>query len=107
MLNYQIITVKYSNIQIQNNYYTILLIKIFFLGLTEVGGALCKNKNRNMIDSVGFVCKNIELKIIDPQSNKPLGPNEVGEICIKSPSLMIGYYKNPKATSEILDEEGK
>ncbi|MDR1931121.1 MAG: AMP-binding protein [Treponema sp.] len=50
--------------------------------------------------SVGLPVKYTEVKIIDPDENG------IGEIAIKSPSIMLGYYENPEATKEVLGEDG-
>ena len=35
-----------------------------------------------------------------------MGTNEVGEICIRGPMIMKGYWNNPSATSEAIDSDG-
>lgn len=48
----------------------------------------------------------VSLKVCDPLSEKTLGPNQIGEIRIKSPMVMKGYYRNKKATEESFAAEG-
>lgn len=47
------------------------------------------------------------MKVVDPKNNKILGPNEEGEIYVRTPKLMSRYWDNPKATAEAIDAEGK
>jgi acyl-CoA synthetase (AMP-forming)/AMP-acid ligase II len=56
--------------------------------------------------SCGMLLPNFECKVVDLETKKELGPNQKGEICVKSVTCMLGYYNNPKATSETFDEEG-
>ena len=65
-------------------------------GLTEAGPAVtgCKIDERR-IDSVGFALPGCELKT-----------GAKGELLVRSPGVMLGYWKNATATREILDEDG-
>jgi long-subunit acyl-CoA synthetase (AMP-forming) len=45
------------------------------------------------------------MKIVDHQTRRSLGPNESGELLVKSASLMSGYWQDPSATVSSLDED--
>ncbi|KAJ8682088.1 hypothetical protein QAD02_017880 [Eretmocerus hayati] len=76
-------------------------------GMTEIGGAITAptRKSKN-IESVGVVVPNTQIKIVDLVDGKTLGPDQEGEICAKSPTMMVCYYKNPTATRDTIDHEG-
>ncbi|MDR1108011.1 MAG: AMP-binding protein [Spirochaetaceae bacterium] len=50
--------------------------------------------------SVGLPVKYTDVRIIDTNEEG------IGEIAVKSPSLMLGYYENPEATQEVFTEDG-
>ncbi|XP_019766217.1 luciferin 4-monooxygenase [Dendroctonus ponderosae] len=56
--------------------------------------------------SCGQVMTFLMAKVRDPQSGRSLGPNQVGELCFKGPSILMGYYKNAKATREAFTSDG-
>ncbi|MRG84969.1 class I adenylate-forming enzyme family protein [Salinibacillus xinjiangensis] len=58
---------------------------------------------RTGIVPIGKPALGHEVKIVD-EEGKELGPDQVGQIVVKSPSLMKGYYKNPEATQETLKD---
>jgi len=46
------------------------------------------------------------VQVIDTQTGKSVTPGVPGEICIKSPAVMLGYLNNQKATAETIDPDG-
>ncbi len=58
------------------------------------------------VETVGRKLPNCEIKVVDPETGKIVGPGEVGEICSKGYNVMKGYYKMPDKTAEAIDEDG-
>ena len=57
--------------------------------------------------SIGPATSDTELKIVDVEnSQNELPVNEVGELMIKGPQVMVGYFNNPDATEETLTKDG-
>jgi len=71
-------------------------------GLTECSPFACYNHDfRHKFGSVGTAVENFELKIMDEHDREvPLG--EWGEICIKGPGVMKGYWGKPDDTATAL-----
>ena len=69
-------------------------------GLTETSPVVsCENdKYHNQIGSTGFPLFNLEVKIDNPNTNGD------GEILVKGPNVMLGYYKNEAATNEVIKD---
>lgn len=57
-------------------------------------------------DSAGKILPYYECKIVDVETGQMLGEMKEGEVWLRGSSIMLGYAKNPKATSETIDTEG-
>jgi long-chain acyl-CoA synthetase len=76
-------------------------------GLTETSPVACTNPygDKSRLGTVGLPVPGTLLKVIDDEGvEQPLG--ERGELCIKGPQIMKGYWHQPEATAEVLDAEG-
>ena len=70
-------------------------------GLTECSPLVIGNHDRlQLADSVGVPLPGVSAKIKNPDTNG------VGEILIKGPMVMLGYYNDKKATDAVFDEDG-
>jgi acyl-CoA synthetase (AMP-forming)/AMP-acid ligase II len=58
-----------------------------------------------LLNTAGKIAEPFQLKIVD-EHRRELKDGQVGEIAVRGPFLMKGYYNNPKATAAVLDDEG-
>ena len=70
-------------------------------GLTETAPLLAgAAPHQTKLQSTGYAMEGVELKLNEPNKKG------VGEIWAKGPNVMVGYYKNPEATDEVLTQDG-
>lgn len=71
-------------------------------GMTECGPIICSSRwDKLKLASCGKAASRMEVRIDSPQ------PGEVaGEIVCRGTNVMLGYYKNPEATAQIIDVNG-
>ena len=77
-------------------------------GLSESIGPGCVHLGVENIDKVGAIGKagyGWKTKIVDERRNT-VAKGEVGELAVFGPGVMTCYYRDPKATAEVMDEEG-
>lgn len=70
-------------------------------GLTETAPLLVGGFCDGHVGSTGFALKGVETRL-DKQS----ATTGIGELVVKTPSLMSGYYKNEEATAEVIEADG-
>lgn len=68
----------------------------------EVTNITICNGNDPKIYSVGKPVEDVYVKACDPKTGEILPKNIEGELYVKSPYCMVGYYNNPKATNSIM-----
>ncbi|NND81767.1 MAG: long-chain fatty acid--CoA ligase [Gammaproteobacteria bacterium] len=77
-------------------------------GLTETapfGSFLTPEWSLSKLGSAGQPAIYSELRIVD-DNNEPLPAQEKGEICLRGPNIMKGYWNRPDATAEAIDTQG-
>ena len=84
-------------------------------GLTETTGAIVNlppadhdpdGPNKHRLRSCGLPGPGAEVRIVDTTTRKDMPVGEVGEIWLKSPQIMKGYWKMPEATAEAIVDGG-
>jgi long-chain acyl-CoA synthetase len=82
-------------------------------GLTETTGAITAlaphdhdpgGPRAKLLRSAGRPWGGVEIRIVDAESGRDLPDGQVGEIWIRSPQNMRGYWNNPEATAEVYPE---
>lgn len=76
-------------------------------GLTETSPAVCINplNIKNYNGSIGLPIPSTYCKLIDSEGNDIIN-NEAGELCVKGPQVMQGYWKRPEETACALSKDG-
>jgi fatty-acyl-CoA synthase len=79
-------------------------------GLTESSPVITQTRTNDDIElrvsTVGRPLPNVEVKIVEPGTNKELIRGVQGELCTRGYHVMKGYYKDADATSLVIDNEG-
>ncbi len=78
-------------------------------GMTEFGPSVFSLPEKDAIrkaGSIGFPNFFVDARVVDPTTHRPLPPGEIGELVLRGPSAMTGYFDDPQATKAAFDDEG-
>ncbi|MBL6802606.1 MAG: AMP-binding protein [Synechococcus sp. BS307-5m-G38] len=76
-------------------------------GLTETSPVVsCRRPWRNIRGSSGLPMPDTAFRIVDPETNQPLGLRQKGRVLVRGPQVMQGYLGKPEASAKVLDADG-
>jgi len=77
-------------------------------GMTETAPLTTMNpyRGKKKLGSIGLPLPNTDLRLVDPDTGKVASVGEPGEICVKGPMVMPGYYNKPEETKAVFDSDG-
>jgi long-chain acyl-CoA synthetase len=77
-------------------------------GMTETSPLTVMNpaKNKKKLGAIGLPILNTDLVLKEPGTGRKVEIGEAGEICVKGPMVMKGYFNKPEETAKCYDEEG-
>ncbi|MEL6735867.1 MAG: class I adenylate-forming enzyme family protein [Pseudomonadota bacterium] len=80
-------------------------------GMTECAPGISTTQNAVLSEataedvSCGHPLPELDVRVVPPPGEREL-KDGVGEIIVKGPNVMLGYYKNPSATADVMDSDG-
>lgn len=81
-------------------------IQVGTYGLTEAAGTVSTSRLSDSYETrterCGYPLDEWEVRILDAESGAPCGPGERGEIVMRGPNMLKGYYNAPEKTAEAL-----
>jgi fatty-acyl-CoA synthase len=79
-------------------------------GMTETSPVSFQTGTGEPVDkrvaTVGKIHPHVEVKVVDPDSGRVVGRGTTGELCTRGYVVMLGYWENPQATAEAIDQAG-
>jgi long-chain acyl-CoA synthetase len=77
-------------------------------GMTETSPLTAMNpfRGKKKLGSIGLPLLNTDITLKDPDTGKVVELGQPGEICVKGPQVMQGYYELPEETALVFDEDG-
>ena len=77
-------------------------------GLTEASPVTHCNPvhGERRLGTIGLPFPSTEARVVDPETGEPMPPGEVGELAVRGPQVMSGYWERPEETAACLSADG-
>ena len=77
-------------------------------GMTETSPLTTMNpsKGKKKLGTIGLPLLNTDILLADPVTGEEVPRGVPGEICVKGPMVMVGYYRKPEETEKVFDARG-
>jgi fatty-acyl-CoA synthase len=79
-------------------------------GMTETSPVSFQTGTDDPVDkrvaTVGRIHPHVEVKVVDPDNGRVVARGTTGELCTRGYVVMLGYWENPEATGEAIDQAG-
>ena len=79
-------------------------------GMTETSPVSCQTRVEDDLErrtsTIGRAAPHVEIKIVDPVTDRTVPRGEPGEFCTRGYSVMLGYWDDPERTAEAIDDDG-
>jgi long-chain acyl-CoA synthetase len=93
--------------EIEQNFPSAIVVEAY--GMTELSPMVSANpleRNNRKFGSIGIPIVDTEMKIADINTGEDLPQGKTGEICVRGPQVMKGYWNKPDETKSTIDENG-
>lgn len=85
-------------------------VQVGTYGMTEAAGTVCTSRLDDPYElrtgRLGVPLDEWEVRIVDPETGEEKPRGEQGEVLIRGPNMLKGYYRAPEKTAEVIDADG-
>jgi len=82
------------------------LLEVYGMSETSPLTVMNPSKGKKKLGTIGLPLLNTEIKLVDPATRQEAERGKPGELWVKGPMVMVGYYKKPDETKNAVDKDG-